>query len=164
MRLTERPADHDVVTAFAVTDYAGLPVFESKRLRDKAARAVSKRKVDAVRSILGRWAKEDYSVSTWASADIDYCGPDLRGGRGIAAMASHWHGWLSTMTDLAIVPQRFLETGHGQVLVLARFSWTGEERGAWVREFPGVCLFQFKNAQVVRLSLFIDKQPLERVG
>ena len=121
-----------------------------------AAQRTSQRNVEMVRAILGSWAAGNFSVFSWADTDIDYCGPDLCVARGIAAMASQWHNWLSSTDHLAIKPERFIGAGPDQVLVLARFSRGSEEQGAPIAEFAGVCLFVLEKMQVVRLSLFVD--------
>jgi hypothetical protein len=151
-RLTERPAYSSVTSPVVNTRYRGA----AKRLLEMAAQRSSQRNVKLARSIVGRWAKGDFSASGWADADIDYFGPDLRGGRGVVAMASQWHRWLSSMDDLAVTPERFVEAGPDQVLVLARFSCAGEEESAPLAESAGVCLFVFSGSQVVRLSIFVD--------
>jgi hypothetical protein len=153
MRLTDRPAYSSVTHSAANTQQRGL----STRSREISSHKRSQRNVEFVRSIFRRWVKGDFSMSAWADADIEFCGPDLAVGRGIGVMASHWHDWVGTMDGFAVVPERFESAGDEEVLVLLRVIRRagGDSGAAEVR--PGVGHFRLRDGKVSHLSLFIDK-------
>ena len=153
MRLTDRPAYSSDSHSVANTHHGGL----STRLREISSHRTAQRNLEFVRSIIQRWAKGDFSVFAWADAEIEFCGPDLRGGRGIAVMASHWHAWVGTMDGFAVVPERFENVCDEEVLALLRVirQAGGGSGAADVRS--GVAHFKLRDGKVIRLSLFIDR-------
>ena len=116
--------------------------------------------VDFVRSIFEQWAKGD-ATTEWADPDIEFHGPDLRGGQGIHLMASVWNDWLETVDDFDVVADEFLDAGNDGVLILARFIFGDKRSDAPSRVHRGVFRFILSGRKVVRLAVFIEREPIE---
>jgi SnoaL-like protein len=124
----------------------------------RAKGAAAQGNVEVVRRIFERWAEGD-SATDWADADIDFCGPDLRAGRGVELMARLWGHWLGSMNECAVVPEQFLEAGEDEVLVPVRVACRRKASGATPEVRIGVSLFRLSAGKVVRLSFLTDTAP-----
>ena len=93
--------------------------------------------MEIVRSIHAAWEQGDFSSSDWASPEIEFVDADgifTGSGRGRAAMARAWGGWLSGWEFFRVVADEYRELDGGRILVLTQFGGRGKSSGLQIGE------------------------------
>jgi ketosteroid isomerase-like protein len=120
-------------------------------------------KLELVRSINEAWERGDYSSAEWADPDIEFVfvdGPSPGRWSGRAGMAAANRDWLSAWRDLRQRADGYHELDDEHVLLLHRFSGSGRESGLHTGQLraESAALFQVRNAKVIRLVHYFDRQ------
>jgi ketosteroid isomerase-like protein len=116
--------------------------------------------LDLVRAIYARWERGDFGSAAWADPDIEFGyadGPEPGASTGVSQMSARYTDWSRGFTDFRAEPERYMIVDDERILVFVRNTGRGRTSGLEFEQRSVANLFEVRNAKVVRLVLYWDR-------